>query len=171
MNQPQYESSTNRRWPASMGWGAALLLVIAAWAVAFVLRGGSGEKVVIEGWVDGLEAGQAQAAEADQPMVVLFTAGWCGPCQNLKHDVLSRPEVVEALQADFVPVQIDLTDRSSANPNLQVAQRYGVGGIPTIIAMSPDGETIARYDGGRSVESFTGWLEAIEYTPSQHAGR
>lgn len=113
------------------------------------------------GWADGMSAGQQLAQEADKPMVVLFTAGWCGPCQQLKKKVLANSAVQDALQADFIAVQIDLTDRSASNPNVETAQRYGVSGIPTVIAMTPEGEPIEKYLGGNSVTSFTGWLDRL----------
>ena len=145
---------------APIGWIIAVLLVVLAWAGAYALRG-SGEKHVLEGWADGMSAGQQLAEEADKPMVVLFTAGWCGPCQDLKRDVLTKGDVSAALQAGFVPVQIDLTDQSANNPNLAVAQRYGIAGIPTVIAMTPDGKPIEVYKGGRTVDDFAAWLARL----------
>ncbi|MEO0475653.1 MAG: thioredoxin family protein [Planctomycetota bacterium] len=145
---------------ASFGWVVAVLLVAVAWAGAYALRGG-GSKDIMLGWVDGMPAGQQLAEESDKPMVVLFTAGWCPPCQSLKKNVLTKDEVTNALQAGFIPVQIDLTDRSASNPNLHVAQQYGVQGIPTVIAMTPDGEPIGTYAGGDRVETFTGWLDRM----------
>jgi thiol:disulfide interchange protein len=143
-----------------IGWIIAVLLVVAAWAGAYALRGG-GEKHVMEGWADGMPAGQQLAKEADKPMVVLFTAGWCPPCQQLKKEVLTTGEVRDALRAGFVPVQIDLTDQSASNPNLAIAQQYGIGGIPSVIAMTPDGQPIEAYNGDRTPASFTAWLSRL----------
>lgn len=149
--------AAKRRVP--VGWIVAVLLVIVAWLGAYALRGG-GEKQVIAGWADGMPAGQQLAQEADKPMVVLFTAGWCGYCQVLKKNVLTNAEVQAQLQADFVPVQIDLTDQSASNPNMAVASEYGVRGLPTVIAMTPDGVPIAVYRGD-DVSSFTEWLNSV----------
>ncbi len=142
------------------GWVLAVLLVMGVWAGAYALRGG-GTGEVMAGWADGMPAGQAMAEDAGKPMVVLFTAGWCPPCQQLKKNVLTKPEVGDALQAGFVSVQIDLTDQSSSNPNVAVAQQYGVSGIPTVIAMTPDGERIEAYRGRHDVASFTAWLDRL----------
>ena len=144
---------------ASIGWIVAVLLVIVAWAGAYALRGG-GDKEVMPGWADGMPAGQQLAQDTDKPMVVLFTASWCGPCQSLKSNVLTKGDVNEALQNNFVPVQIDLSDQSPGNPNVAVAQQYGVTGIPTVIAMTPDGEPIGVY-GGDSASAFVGWLDRM----------
>lgn len=145
---------------ASIVWIVAVAVVILAWLGAHALRGGGG-KEVMPGWADGMPAGQRLAQEADKPMVVLFTAGWCPPCQALKKDVLTKDEVRDALQAGFVPVQIDLTDQSADNPNIEVAQRYGVQGIPTVIAMTPDGRPIEAYYGDHTRAAFTDWLSGL----------
>ncbi|MEM6506054.1 MAG: thioredoxin fold domain-containing protein [Planctomycetota bacterium] len=148
------------RGSASFGWVVAVLLVVVAWAGAYALRGGgSGE--VMAGWADGMPAGQQLAKEADKPMVVLFTAGWCPPCRALKNNVFTDGGVQQALQAGFVPVQIDLTDQSAANPNMEVAAKYGVRGIPTVLAMTPDGVPFAEYAGGDSTGAFNQWLDGL----------
>ena len=161
MNISTDEQALAKKRPVPVGWIVAVLLVIVAWIVASALRGG-GEKEVMPGWADGMPAGQQLAQEADKPMVVLFTAGWCAPCQQLKKNVLTRDKVQAQLQADFVPVQIDLTDQSSSNPNMAVAQKYGIRGYPTVIAMTPEGEPIDVYRGD-SVSSFTGWLSRLSH--------
>ena len=154
------DMSTDTKTTLPLSWIAAVVLVLLVWAGAYALRGG-GEKHVLPGWQDGMAAGQAAAADADRPMIVLFTAGWCPPCQSLKKDVLTKVEVIDTLQANFVPVQIDLTDQSSANPNTKVAMRYGVSGIPSIIAMTPGGEPIEAYTGRHTVEGFNNWLTRL----------
>lgn len=159
-----------------IGWSAAVLLVIGAWALALDLRApGSTQPVHLDGWTEGLDAGKALAAEQDRPMIVLFTASWCGPCQTLKHEVLSQESVADELSEKFVAVKIDLTDRSSSNPNNAVAIRYGVAGIPAVIAIDADGQVINQFDPrqGNNVGSFMLWLgkAEIEANMQQSAAR
>lgn len=160
MNDQDEQQVTPVKSGMSIGWVVAVLLVAVAWAGAYALRG-SGEKEVVEGWADGMAAGQILAQETDKPMVVFFTAGWCPPCKVIKKNVLAKSEVNDALQAGFVPVQIDLTDQSSSNPNMATAQTYSVRGIPTIIAMTPQGEPIDVYAGEPQPTAFIGWLDQL----------
>lgn len=139
---------------ASIVWIVAVLLVMAAWAGAFALRG-SGEKEVIPGWADGMPAGLALAEDADKPMVLLFTAGWCGPCQSLKKNELANNDVHNALMAGYVPVQIDLTDQSPRNPNMEVAQRYGIEFLPTVVVTTPEGDVIEKHIGKHTAPWFS----------------
>lgn len=154
------EQSVSSKSSFRIVWVLAVLVVIGVWAGAYALRGG-GNKAVMSGWADGMSAGQALAEDTGKPMVVLFTAGWCPPCQALKKNVLTKDEVNDALQAGFVPVLIDLTDQSSRNPNLALAQQYGVQGIPMVIAMTPDGQPIEVYNGRHDVAGLMGWLEQL----------
>lgn len=161
---------------AVIGWSAAIALVIGAWVLAIDLRTtNSAEPVHLDGWTEGLDAGKAQAAEQDRPMIVLFTADWCGPCQTLKHEVLSQESVAAELSEKFVAVKIDLTDRSSSNPNNGIAMRYGVNGIPAVIAIDADGKVINHFDPrqGNNVGGFMRWLgkTEIEAQMQQSAAR
>lgn len=159
---PQPPANPPRRKKFGWGWLVAVTLVALAWAGAFALRGG-GEEVQLEGWAHGLEEGQAQAKAQDKPMLVMFTATWCGPCQVMKQNVLTRPAVDEALKAGFVPVKVDM---SNAGPGDALVQQYGLSGWPTLIAMSPEGEEIKRIEGlagpAKSPDTFIDWLDAIE---------
>jgi len=156
MQEQEQEQEQAKRSGVPTGWIVAVLLVVVAWAGACALRGG-GNKEILPGWADGLSAGQQVAQETDKPMAVLFTAGWCPPCKQLKKDVLTKDAVNDALRAGFVPVQIDLTDQSANNPNLETAQQYGVQYIPTIIVMSPQGEALQTYEG----EQASAWLNRL----------
>lgn len=159
MNQATPDKSFNEPRPAAIGWGIAVLMVVLAWVGACSM--GAGEPVEIEGWVDGLDAGQAQAEASDQPMVVMFTADWCGPCQQFKREVLIQDSVKARLAEGFVPVKIDLTDMSASNPNRAVAERYGVSGVPTLMALTPSGETIGVYRGEWEPAAFNAWLDGV----------
>lgn len=165
MNQPHEQPGPPRVSPRSMiGWGIAVLVVIGAWVAVLDLRAGqSGEKQIMLGWQDGLDAGQEVAREQDRPMIVLFTASWCAPCQRFKGQVLHNETVGRVLAEQFVAVQVDLSDRSSDNPNLPAARRYHVSGIPTLYAMNPAGDVLGQYP--ISTDSTPGdfllWLDRV----------
>lgn len=156
-----------RRTPSArsmIGWGVAVLVVIGAWIAVLDLRAGQGgQKQVMAGWQDGLAAGQRMAAEQDRSMIVLFTASWCGPCQRFKGAVLHDAGVEQLLSERFVPVQVDLSDRSRDNPNNADAQRYHVQGIPTLLAMDAQGQVIGQYPIMRdsTPDDFANWLDRV----------
>ncbi|MEM9415981.1 MAG: thioredoxin family protein [Planctomycetota bacterium] len=168
---PQADSSTAKPGLRPyVGWGVAFLVVTASWIGACALQSNTAP-VHLEGWQPGLEAGMSAAQEADRPMLVMFTADWCGPCQALKKDVIDTAPAKQAIADGFVPVIIDLTDQSSSNPDMATAQRYGVTGIPHLILTDAQGNSIPNtlpYPNRtypRSTDGFIDWLNSANATP------
>jgi thioredoxin 1 len=81
---------------------------------------------------------QAQVLQASQPVLIDFTATWCGPCKMLA-------PIVEQLALEWngkVKVfKLDVDD----NPDL--AGQYQVMGVPTLML----------FKGGKPVERLTGY--------------
>ena len=151
--------SISRR-PAWLGWGAALALVIVAWAAAVAYRGG-GTKAELTGWEPGIEAGQEKAQELDRPMLLMFTADWCEPCQRVKREILTQPEVQDVLMQQYVPVTVDMTNAGRSDTRLG---QYGVQGYPTLIVVNTDGTQLARASGAgvgplTDTQTFLDWLD------------
>ena len=93
----------------------------------------------------------------ERPIVVDFWADWCGPCHQLA-PVLER--AAEEHDVELVKVDIDA--------NTDLAQRYGVRGIPAVKAFR-NGHVVAEFVGAKppaAVEQFFDELTA----PSEVAG-
>jgi len=67
------------------------------------------------------------------PILIDFTAPWCGPCQ------LMNP-ILASLAKDYQVRKVDL----DSNPEL--AKRYGIGPIPALLIFV-DGQMVARHEG------------------------
>lgn len=80
---------------------------------------------------------QNEVLESSQPVLVDFTAVWCGPCKMLD-------PVVKQLAQDWdgkaKVVKLDVDE----NPNL--AMNYGVMGVPTLMLFK-NGEPVERVTG------------------------
>jgi thioredoxin 1 len=80
---------------------------------------------------------QSEVLEATQPVLVDFTAVWCGPCKMLE------PVVVElagewANKVKFVKLDVDT--------NANIAMQYQVMGVPTLMLFN-NGEVKERVTG------------------------
>lgn len=77
--------------------------------------------------------------------VLRFTATWCGPCKMLAK-TLEKIETnlpIEVCDIDAVP---------------EMAQQYGVRGVPTLILLDDEGKEVKRLVGGKPEAELRKWL-------------
>jgi thiol:disulfide interchange protein DsbD len=97
-------------------------------------------------WEKGFEEAQKKARKAGKPIIVDFWAEWCSWCERLDRTTYADPFVARAAQ-DFVAVKIDT---EGSRREREVAARYDVTSLPTIVFLSPEGRQLWR------VEAFQG---------------
>jgi thiol:disulfide interchange protein len=102
-------------------------------------------------WRSDLAAGQAEAAAQHKPLLVYFTASWCGPCQAMKRTTWADEDVRKAMER-YVPVKIDVDEQKA------VAERFGIRAMPTYVVMSEGGEPGRRAEGRMEAEDMVTWL-------------
>lgn len=78
----------------------------------------------------------AAADRADAPVILDFTAPWCGPCQKMK------PAVAQLTQSGY-PVRAVDYDKSP------LVRKYGVTAIPTFVVVDSEGRELDRVEGYR----------------------
>jgi thiol:disulfide interchange protein len=133
--------------PAPGGRGAASLVVLIA-----VIAGGL--------WAAHRYVGQdpAFASPPDgKPVMLMFTADWCGPCQAFKATVLSDPVVLSRLGKSCGFRTVDLT--SWTGQAAERAKHYGVDAVPTLILVNARGREISRYMGPTDPRHFAHWID------------
>ena len=76
---------------------------------------------------------------SDKPVLVDFWAEWCGPCRMIAPSVEAVAEEYGE-KAGFFKMNVD--------QNMNVPQRYGIRGIPTLILFK-DGAPVKRIVGAK----------------------
>ena len=136
------------RPPGGVGFGKFAVVLVLAAAAVFGYRHYAG--------------GAARVAAADRaagikPVLLMFTADWCGPCQAFKGNVLADDRVFVPMQQSCTFEKVDLT--KPGGPSADVAARYGVSSIPTLILVNSREQEIDRYSGPHDPGHFAQWLE------------
>ncbi|WP_405661330.1 thioredoxin family protein [Streptomyces sp. RK9] len=90
-----------------------------------------------------------EVLSGDRPVLVQFTAEWCGPCRQLM-PVLGEIAREEGDRLKVVQVDVD------RNPETTMA--YGVLSTPTLMAFR-DGEPVWQVVGARAKRKLVGELE------------
>lgn len=75
-----------------------------------------------------------EARHQDKPVALFITAFWCGFCQRMDEDALSDDDVIVLLNAFFVPIRVEESQR----PDVDL--RYNQNGWPTIAFLTPGGD-------------------------------
>ncbi len=106
-----------------------------------------------------LEAAMADAAARGVPLLAVFKTAWCPPCRQLQAEVLDDRARAAAL-ADYSVVLFDADDPSS----WEAKSRWSVGGYPTVILATADGQLVWRQEG------YTGARELLDAVATAAAG-
>lgn len=95
-------------------------------------------------WRSSYRKAYKEAAEKGQPLLVEFTATWCGACQKMQKQTFGDPKVVTFVQSGFVPLAID-ADRHS-----DLVRGFRIEAFPTTIVVSPELKILKRFSGYQS---------------------
>jgi thioredoxin 2 len=94
---------------------------------------------------------QRQLAASDVPLVVDFWAPWCGPCRAM------APQFERAAR-DLEPEVRLAKVNTEVEPD--IAARYGVRSIPTLIAFR-GGRELARQAGAQDAAILVRWVRSV----------
>jgi uncharacterized protein YyaL (SSP411 family) len=87
-------------------------------------------------WMPWGEAAFERAAREDKPILLSISAVWCHWCHVMDSTTYADPNVIEAIDAGYIPVRVDNDERPDVNA------RYNMGGWPTTAFLAPDGTTL-----------------------------
>ncbi|AQT67318.1 Cytochrome c biogenesis protein CycY [Anaerohalosphaera lusitana] len=104
-------------------------------------------------WYKDFAKAKQTAKQEDKPILAVFSAAWCGPCQAMVKSVYPKDNVKQYLN-DWVPVYIDEADYP------QVVRKFNVRAFPTFVLLNSQGAEAGRFVGG--AQDGEGFIKRIE---------
>ena len=84
-----------------------------------------------------------------KPVLLDFWAPWCGPCKQIA-------PIIEAIAAERDDI---IVGKVNIDENMELAQRYRVMSIPTLVVLNNGGEVTAKAVGFRTREEILNLLK------------
>ncbi|MBI3736984.1 thioredoxin family protein [Candidatus Sumerlaeota bacterium] len=136
---------------------AALCVFLGARSLTF----GSVKDLPAE-WLKDFDKALEQGKGSGKPILAVFSAEWCGPCQHMVKEVYPRPEVKEELK-NWVAVYVD----EAADPDR--LKKFEIEAFPTFVLLSSEGVEEDRFVGGKPAKSFVQILQSHKRLPELKA--
>lgn len=102
----------------------------------------------------------AAAKEQKKPMMIDFTADWCGSCKRLARETFEEDKVRAELDR-FVLLKLDATDDEDPKV-IDANKRYNVVGLPTLILFDSEGKEVKRFTDFVPPNDFLPAVQAVK---------
>ncbi len=135
-----------------MGVFKRMGVIVAAVALCFTTAVEAQQSV---SWVNDWNQA-AQMAKAQHRLVLLhFWDDNCPPCRKLEQGVFSKPEFLRAVQTNYVPAKINVSQ------NRKLADRLGIHQWPTDVIVTADGQELFRGVSPQDLNRYTAVLDQV----------
>jgi thiol-disulfide isomerase/thioredoxin len=111
-------------------------------------------------WRTDIRAANRESSETGLPILMKFSAKWCGPCKRMKSETFTDPALAEMINTCFIPVEVD-TDQ-----NEQLARQLRIESVPTTMVISRQGDIVERREGFQSATQLKGAIARFCQEPA-----
>lgn len=111
-------------------------------------------------WREDFSAAMREAQTSKRPLLVDFSASWCGACGELDRHTFSHPDVVREGQR-FITVRVDLSPGKDTPEKREYLARYAQRGLPLVVLHDASGREASRVTGFVEPSEFVSLLRAV----------
>ncbi|GEM_PF-1326379 len=104
------------------------------------------------GWEHDWKTAMSRAAATGKPILAVFSAEWCGPCQMMVKEVYPLPGVQAELE-NWIHVYVD----EAKDP--ATTAKFKIEGFPTFVLLSSQAQEEDRFVGARPAAEFVAALK------------
>jgi len=108
-------------------------------------------------WSDDLARARAAARSQGRRILVYGHADWAADSIAFQR-IVWADRLVRRAATGMVLVLIDITQDEKS---LRELEALGVHGVPAVVVLAPDGEVVARREGGASPAIIREWLDGV----------
>lgn len=105
-------------------------------------------------YVTNYKEAKKQSDATGKPLLLIFSASWCGPCQTNKKRLYPH-EQIQPFHDEFVWTYLDIDKPENA----RLAKQYRVNGIPSLHVISAEGKHLGSTGGSQRPRKFAAFLK------------
>lgn len=106
-------------------------------------------------WLTSTDDAAKKSAETGKPILIDFTAEWCGWCKKLDEDTYTDGWVRQEAER-FIPLRVDV-DKDQA-----FAQKFQISGMPTIVFTDSNFKELHRFEGYKPAPGFLEEMKKVK---------
>lgn len=91
-------------------------------------------------WHESMNEALAGGVPYEKPVMLRFYANWCMPCRVMDAKVWPDDKVEAFVNQNYIPIELNIDNPDAAD----VARKYGVRGVPTIVTLDKSGKETGR---------------------------
>lgn len=141
-------------------WPLALVLLIARIGFTWYESKSPPAREEQVHWRD-FATGRAEAVAMNKPMLLEFSAAWCGPCKTMSTEVFADRNTAQLIEGATVPVRItDRQQEDGRNSALvdSLQKRFKVDGFPTLVIYDPASDRSEQQGGYGGARNTRDWI-------------
>ncbi len=106
-------------------------------------------------WNSSYEEALQKSEATGKPVFLDLYADWCGPCKQMEKEIFPLEKVSSFISGKFIPLRLNVDE------NQEIARKYQVMSIPTLLVLEKDGQPSGRLVGMLPAEQMLKELEDI----------